>query len=79
MTGLTVKAVMETFTNSTILKIEEEPDFTNIKAIKKLIITNASSCKSELGGGQHGILGLVMPDTRHQTITGSEFVPCINP
>jgi len=58
MTYTSVDSVIESFPHSTFPKIEGEPDFASIKNIEKLIITNASSCESELGGGQHGISDL---------------------
>ena len=79
MTYSSVESVIESFPNSTISKIEGEPDFQSIKSIEKLIITNASSCESELGGGQHGMLGLVIPPERYHTITGHQFNPHANP
>lgn len=79
MTYSSVESVIESFPHSTLPKIEGEPDFAGIKNIEKLIITNASSCESELGGGQHGMLGLVISPERYQLITGHEFEPHPNP
>ena len=79
MTYTSVDSVIESFPHSTFPKIEGEPDFASIKNIEKLIITNASSCESELGGGQHGMLGLVISPTRYHTITGHQFIPHNNP
>ena len=72
-------SVIESFTYSTLSKIDGEPDFTCIKNVKKLLITNTSSRESELGGGQHGVLGLVISPARCQTITGYQFAPHNNP
>ena len=79
MTCTSVESAMESFPNSTLLKVEGEPEFDSIKIIIKLIITNAASCKSELGGGQHGVLGLVVSRARHQTLVGHQFIPHVNP
>ena len=79
MTSTSVEAIIESFPHSTLPKIEGEPDFASIKNIEKLLITNASSCESELGGGQHGMLGLIISPERYQAITGHEFIPHANP
>ena len=79
MTYTSVDSVIESFPHSTFPKIEGEPDFASIKNIEKLIITNASSCESELGGGQHGMLGLVISPIRYHMITGHHFIPYNNP
>ena len=51
MTGTTIELVIESFSNFNISKVEGESDFMNIKAVKKLIITNALLCESKLGKG----------------------------
>ena len=79
MSRLTVESIIESFPTSNIPSVEGEPDYKTIKEVGKIIITNASSMESELGGGQHGLLGLVVSPTRYNTITGNNFVPHENP
>ena len=79
MAGSTVESIIESFSISTIQYIEGELDFKSIKEIEKIIVTNASSIESELGGGQHGLLGLVVSTAQYNTITGHNFVPHENP
>jgi len=79
MAGATVESIIESFPVSTIQCIEGESGFTSIKEIEKIIVTNASSIESELGGGQHGLLGLVVSTARYNTITGHNFIFHENP
>ena len=79
MVATTVEAIIESFPTSSIPCIEGEPTYKSIKEVEKIIITNASSIESELGGGNHGLLGLVIPAARYNTITGTNFVPHANP
>ena len=74
-----VESVIESFPDSIITRVEGEPTFKTIKEVKKCIITNASSIESKLGGGQHGLLGLVISPTRYNTITGHDFILHVNP
>ena len=79
MVGTTVESIIESFPTSNIPSVEGEPTYKSIKEVEKYIITNASSIESELGGGQHGLLGLVIPPARCSTVTGHTFVPHANP
>ena len=40
---------------------------------------NASTIQSELGGGQHGILGMEMQPATHKTIIGKDFHRLVYP
>ena len=79
MTHASVDSVIKSFSHSTFPKIEGELDFLSVKNIEKLVITNASSCKSELGEGHHGMLGLIILPIQCQTITGHQFARHNNP
>jgi len=74
-----VELVIESFLDSIITRVEGEPTFKTIKEVEKCIITNTSSIESELGRGQHGLLGLVISPTRYNTITGHDFILHANP
>ena len=44
-------------------KIEGKPTYEMLKTLKETLIENAASIESTRGGGQHGLLGLVVtPD-----------------
>ena len=68
-----VEDIIASFPHPNVPKIEGEPTYKAIKEIEKLLISNASSFESELGGGTHGYLGLVIKPARYQIITGNTF------
>jgi len=78
MTGNTVESVIESFSTSVIIKIEGKPIYKAIKAVEKQIIANTLSYESELGRGNHGLLGLIIIPNRYQIITGHVFFPYNN-
>ena len=45
----------------------------------KMIKTNASSVISNLGAGQHGHRGLVVPDAEYNQITGYTYTKLTHP
>ena len=63
---------IETFPHQTI---PSQPGMPTYETIQE----NEASIQSELGGGAHGLLGLALSPTAYQTITGSPFVPPVNP
>ena len=56
-----------------IKKCEGVVDHNIICIIYLNIQANMSTIQSELGRGQHGILGLEMKPVTYQTVTGQEF------
>ena len=44
-----------------------------------MIKANASCVISDLGGGQHGHLGLVIPDAKYNRITGCTYIKPTHP
>ena len=79
MSSYTVENIIESFPNSSIPIIEGEPTYDKIKQIKKLLIENASSIQTTLGGGNYGYLGLILKLAKYQTVTGHQFQPHPNP
>ena len=74
-----VDSVIEGFPYSSISKVEGEPTYQSIKEVEKQLIKNASSYSTELGGGSHGYLGLILAPAKYQLVTGHEFEPHPNP
>jgi len=70
-----VDTIIEGFPYSNIEQIKGEPSYHSIKEVERKLIKNASSFPSELGGGQHGYLGLVLKPEKYQLVTGSTFTP----
>ena len=67
----TVSYVAAYFPFKTLQKIESRPTFDSLKKLKKMIKANASSVVSNLCGGSHGHLGLVIPESEYTKITGT--------
>ena len=74
-----VDSVIEGFPYSTIEKHSGEPNFQVIKEVERKLIKNASSHPIELGGGNHGHLGLLLQPSKHTLVTGQDFTPHPNP
>eukprot|EP00957_Ditylum_brightwellii_P044817 3400377-Ditylum_brightwellii.AAC.1 len=61
-------------------KIQGKPTYSAIKAIHKILMENAASMPTMLGGGNHGHHTLVMNPTRYLALSGGAlFVPLRNP
>ena len=58
------------------------PNYENIKRVKTELRANASSVDTELGGGDHGYLGLVLSNTEYLAVpgvNGNMFLPPVYP
>ena len=66
----TVESILESFPNQHIARVPGEPTYKSIKQIEKLLVENAASMHSNLGGGNFGYLGLVIKPARYETISG---------
>ena len=75
----TIDNITNSFLNSTIPIIEGEPRHETIKRSEKLLIENASSTHSTLGGENHGFLGLILTPEKYFIVTGYTFEPHVNP
>ena len=53
--------------------IRGEPTHEDIEQLKKELRANAASVECNLGGGNHGYLGLVLPSTEYNKIVGTTF------
>lgn len=56
------------------LKIQGEPSYDDIRQLRMVIYQNAASIHSNLGGGLHGHLGMVMDDNTYATLTNQPWV-----
>ena len=63
------------FKHKTPTPIQGAPTNKTLKQIKQELWENASSIESDLGGGDHGYLGLVLTDAKYATVTATPFVP----
>lgn len=79
MSSMTVEAMLERFPNNPVTKIEGEPSYQALRTLETELIQNASSIFTELGGGNHGCLGLLLSSAKHLEITGHDFSQHPNP
>ena len=57
------------FKYSTPTPITDEPSKKSLKRLKTELRANASSGDTDLGGGDHGYLGLILTDVEYARIT----------
>ena len=60
-------------------KIHGEPNYESLKTLKKQLKANALSVSSTLGGGNFGLLGLVLTDPEYARISNDQFVEPVRP
>jgi len=78
MTDYTIEQYIESFSNSTFPKIEDEPTYEKIKQIHKLAAENTASIETTRGGGRHGYLAIVLDSNTYLTLKGTMFMPTTN-
>ena len=71
--------IKDTFPYPTIPKFPGRPDFDSIAAVHTKLKANAASIHSNLGGGNHGLLGLALQPGTYTILTGHVFEPPSNP
>jgi hypothetical protein len=74
-----VESIREGFTFITIAKQPGLPTYEAIVEVHLKLKANAASVVSELGGGAHGLLGLVLPPATYVTLTNVVFNTLVNP
>ena len=62
-----------------VTKIEGRPSYVTLKELKRQLKANAAAVPTDLGGGQHGFLGLLLLDLEYQTLAGELWVNPDNP
>ena len=55
-------------------KIVGRPTFDKLRSLKKYLRQNAASVRSDLGGGAHGHLGLILNDAAYLALTGHQYI-----
>jgi hypothetical protein len=67
------------FPTLVIPKIVGQPNFENLRTLKKALKANAASVQSDLGGGLYGHLGLVLDDATYYRLTQNHYVAPVHP
>ena len=60
MSTVTVEAMLESLLKNLVSKIEGELAHTSLRVLESELIQNALSVMTELGGGNHRYLGLIL-------------------
>ena len=74
-----IDSLIESFPYPTIPPIQGRPTHQSLQALTKLIYENAASVPSGIGGGNHGHLGVPMPQPTYNIVAGNPWVPPLNP
>ena len=70
-----VDNVASYFKYKTPTPIQGTPTYKTLKRLKAELRANASSVECDLGGGDHGYLGLVLSDQEYATVSQTPFIP----
>ena len=73
MTSTTVDYRTTVFEFPTLTKIHGEPTFEGVRRLHKELMVNAQTVHSDLGGGAHGHLGLVLSPARYALISNTAY------
>ena len=65
--------------NSTEWKIQGEPTADSLISLKQKLKANASSVYSNLGGGTHGHIFLVIPPAQSKLLSNATFIRPLHP
>ena len=68
-----VDYVASYFTYKTPTPIVGTPTYKSLKRLKAELRANASSVETNLGGGDHGYLGLVLSTAEYATVSATPF------
>ena len=71
---MTIDCVSLYFPHKIIEKTESRPTYDTLKKLQNMIKANASSVISDLGGGAHGHLGLVLPSSEYNNIINTTYI-----
>ena len=62
-----------------LTKIHGEPTYDSLKTLKNELKSNATSVTSDLGGGGHGHLGIVLTPAEYAVISPIPYVRPVHP
>jgi hypothetical protein len=79
MTASTPDELIAGFPHSSLTKVTGEPTFEDLKVIRRLLNTNATSVASYEGGGHHGHLGIIMKKEEYFAVAVDVFPAPNNP
>ena len=62
-----------------LTKVHKSPTYDTLKKIKDELKTNASRVTSDLGGGGHGHLGLLLTPAEYALVSATPYVRPVHP
>ena len=62
------------FPYKSLPKIHGEPTYDDIKTLKDKLRANATKITSELGGGAHGHLGLILTAVEYASVSATPYI-----
>ena len=74
MTSTDIDYVKNYFEFQTLTKIHGEPEYGNLKTMKDELKANAAAVTSDLAGGRHGHLGLVLTAPEMLSVTAVPYI-----
>ena len=79
MTTQNIYYINNVFKYPELTKIVGQPTYVQLKKIKNECAANALQVHSNLGGGAHGLLGLVLTATEYALVSNTPFVRPVHP
>lgn len=73
MSSTNIDYVDTYFEFPSLTRIHGEPNYDSLKIVKDELRSNATSVTSDLGGGAHGHLGLVLTDVEYQVVSPTAY------
>ena len=78
--AVTAESILGDFPYPTVNKITGLPTYATLKELVRQLKDNAASLSTELGGGAHGFLGILLPAAQFEILSGGvPWVPDVNP
>ena len=71
-------AITSTFPHASLTLLSADPTYLDFQQLKQELCANAMSQNSPNGGGQHGFLGLVLPNEEYILISNGN-IPYVTP
>ena len=79
MSSTNIDYVDTYFEYPSLTRIHGEPTYEALKLIKNELKSNAAAVTSDLGGGRHGHLGLVLTPAEYAIVTHVPYVRPVHP
>eukprot|EP00957_Ditylum_brightwellii_P123169 9391011-Ditylum_brightwellii.AAC.1 len=74
-----VDNITKNFLHLLLPKLVEKPNYKKLYKLHKMLMANAASVSTSLGGGTNGHHALVVSDTTYRQTAGQDFPPPVNP